>query len=202
MIQTLRNRIELFKLGFLRLFVILATVALRCNSIGVLEVALYALFNFLEEIKTCGRLIDVIHHNVTALLARSACAARPVDEAINIYHALLNDHIDIINVKASRRHVRSHENCIGSGPSELVQNVQSRALHQIAVKAAKSRVVLPLIVLHLKLCLAEDKDLEVAILSDELLDVLLLGPPILAEHDLVADRVWHLMRVFPHQVNH
>ena len=184
------------------LFVIFAAVALRFNCIGVLEVALYALFNFLEEIKTYGRLIDVIHYNVTPLLARSACAARPVDETIDILQALLNDHIDIINVKASCCHVRSHENCIGPGPSELVQNVQSRALHQIAVKAAKPRVVLPLIVLHLNLCLAEDEDLEVAVLSDELLNVLLLSSPILAEHDLVADSVRHLNGVFPYQVNH
>ena len=156
----------------------------------------------MEEFKTYGCLFDVIHHNVTALLARSACAPRPVDEAIDILQALLNDHIDIVNVKASCCHVRSHENCIGSGPSELVQDVQSRALHQIAVKAPKSRVVLSLIVLYLKLCLAEDEDLEVAVLSDKLLNVLLLGLPILAEHDLVADRVWHLNGVFPYQVNH
>ena len=70
------------------------------------------------------------------------------------------------------------------------------------MKAAKPRVVLPLIRLHLNLCLAEDKDLEVAVLSDELFNILLLSFPILTEHDLVTDRVRHLNGVFPHQVNH
>ena len=123
-------------------------------------------------------------------------------ETIDVLQALLNDHIDIINVKASRCHVRSHEDCVGAGPAELVQNVQSRVLHQVAMKAAKPRIALALIELHLNLRIAEDKDLEVAILHDELLYALLLRSPILAEHDLVADRVGHLNGVFPHQVNH
>jgi len=56
-----------------------------------------------------------------------------MDEGIDVVDSLLDNYINIIDIKASSRDIRSHKNRFRSGPSELLQNPESLILVQVTL---------------------------------------------------------------------
>lgn len=75
-------------------------------------------------------------------------------------------------------------------------------LLQVTLQAAKVGILHLLVPFNFKLGLGEDQHFEVTVGCDELSDEGLLGRVVLAEHDLVADGVWHLHLVLAYEVEH
>jgi len=79
------------------------------NSVTELKIALKTLFNLLEKPQALRSLLNIVKHYVATFLASSASATRPVDESIDIFHAQVYHHINVIDIEASRSHICSDE---------------------------------------------------------------------------------------------
>jgi len=123
-----------------------------------------------------------------------------VDERVGIVNTLLDDNVDIVDVESSGRNVGRHQDHFTIGLAVLTEDVKTSVLLQVALQAAKVRVLMPLEVSHLDLGLSEDQNFQIAIRRDKLLDEALLGCVVLAQDQLVADGVGHLLGILAHEV--
>ena len=81
-------------------FLILGLVFVNYH-VGVLKVTLEGGLNFLEEVQVLFLLIDLVKDDVAAILAGSSGTSSSMNERIDIVDTLLDDNVDIVNVKSS-----------------------------------------------------------------------------------------------------
>ena len=125
-----------------------------------------------------------------------------MDECINVIHALLDNHIDVVDVETTGRHIGCHKNHVRVWLLVVAQNTLACILLQVTLQTAKRCVPMTLIPLDLNLGLSEDQNLEISVLLNKLFDESLFGHKVLAKNNLVTDSVRHLSCIFTHKVEH
>ena len=87
-----------------------------------------------------------------------------MDEAVRISTTHLNDNIDVINIKASRRNVRTNQDILGPSCPKLLQSSLPLSLFQVSMYGQEIGKFLVFKVSRLAFHLAEYQDFLVSIL--------------------------------------
>ena len=87
-----------------------------------------------------------------------------MDEAVEMSTTHLNDNIDVINIKASRRNVRANQDILGSWIPKLFQSSLPLSLFQVSMYGQKVAEFLIFKLSRLILRLSEDQDFLVSII--------------------------------------